>query len=60
MENTIFETKILPEGGTSPEEQSEVLVPQDAEFQWIKEKGYDVRETVIDFEGDEQEGCSVY
>lgn len=49
MKNTIFEPKISPNSGTSPEEQLGLLVPQDAEFQGIKERGYDVQETVIDF-----------
>lgn len=49
MENTNFEAKISPERRTSSEEQSQFLVPQDAEAQGIKEQGYDVQETKSDF-----------
>lgn len=49
MENTISETKISPESRTSSEEQSQLLVPQDAEVQGTKEQGCNVQETITDF-----------
>lgn len=60
MENTIFETKISPESRTSSEEQAQLLAPQDAKVQGIKEQGCDVQETITDFWGDEQEGCNAH